>query len=56
MAEEVEVGFLVGVAVGVVGADAMAGEVAQGGVVGGGGEDIGPRPGPVSIVDEGFHS
>jgi hypothetical protein len=41
MAEEVEGGFLVGVAVGVVGAEAHAGEVGLGGVVEGGGEGIG---------------
>ena len=41
VAEEGEAGFLVGVAVGVVGADAVAGEVAEGGVVEGGGEGIG---------------
>ncbi len=41
VAEEVEVGFLVGVAVGVVGAEAHAGEVGLGGVVEGGGEGIG---------------
>ena len=44
MAEEVEGGFLVGVAVGVVGADAVAGEVAPGGGVEGAGEGIGPGP------------
>ena len=42
MAEEVEVGFLVGIGVGVVGAEALAGEVGLGGSVEGGGEDIGP--------------
>ncbi len=42
VAEEVEVGFLVGVAVGVVGAEAVAGEVGLGGGVEGGGESIGP--------------
>ena len=42
MAEEVEVGFLVGVGVDVVGAEAMAGEVGLGGGVEGGGEGIGP--------------
>ena len=42
VAEEVEVGFLVGVGVGVVGAEAVAGEVGLGGGVEGGGEDIGP--------------
>ena len=41
VAEEVEGGFLVGVAVGVVGAEAHAGEVGLGGVVEGGGEGIG---------------
>jgi len=41
VAEEVEVGFLVGVAVGVVGAQAHAGEMGLGGVVEGGGEGIG---------------
>ena len=40
VAEEVEVGFLVGVGVGVVGAEAHAGEVGLGGVVEGGGEGI----------------
>ena len=39
--EEVEGGFLVGVAVGVVGAEAVAGEVGLGGGVEGGGEGIG---------------
>ena len=38
VAEEVEVGFLVGVGVGVVGAEAVAGEVSLGGSVEGGGE------------------
>ena len=42
VAEEVEGGFLVGVAVGVVGAEANAGEVGLGGVVEGSGEGIGP--------------
>ena len=42
VAEEVEVGFLVGVGVGVVRAEAVAGEVGLGGVVEGGGEGIGP--------------
>ena len=42
VAEEVEGGFLVGVAVGVVGAEAHAGEVGLGGGVEGGGEGIGP--------------
>lgn len=42
VAEEVEGGFLVGVAVGVVGAKALAREVGPGGVVEGGGEGIGP--------------
>ena len=42
VAEEVEGGFLVGVAVGVVGAEAVAGEVGPGGGVEGGGEGIGP--------------
>ena len=42
MAEEVEVFLEVGVAVGVVRADAVAGEVDLGGVVEGGGEGIGP--------------
>lgn len=42
VAEEVEVGFLVGVGVGVVGAEAVAGEVGLGGGVEGGGEGIGP--------------
>ena len=41
VAEEVEGGFLVGVAVGVVGAEAHAGEVGLGGGVEGGGEGIG---------------
>lgn len=41
VAEEVKGGFLVGVAVGVVGAEAHAGEVGLGGVVKGGGEGIG---------------
>ena len=41
MAKEVEGGFLVGVAVGVVGAEAHAGEVGLGGVVEAGGEGIG---------------
>jgi len=40
VAEEVEGGFLVGVAVGVVGTEAHAGEVGLGGVVEGGGEGI----------------
>ena len=42
VAEEVEGGFLVGVAVGVVGAEAHAGKVGLGGGVEGGGEGIGP--------------
>lgn len=42
VAEEVEGGFLVGVAVGVVGAEEHAGEVGLGGGVEGGGEGIGP--------------
>ena len=42
VAEKVEVGFLVGVDVCVVGAEAMAREVDLGGVVEGGGEGIGP--------------
>jgi len=42
MAEEVEVFFEVGVAVGVVGAEAVAGEVDLGGLVEAGGEGIGP--------------
>ena len=42
VAEEVEVGFLVGVGVGVVGAEALAREVGLGGGVEGGGEGIGP--------------
>jgi len=42
VAEEVEVGFLVGVGIGVVGAEALAGEVGLGGGVEGGGEGIGP--------------
>ena len=42
MAEEVEVFLEVGVAVGVVRADAVAGEVGLGGGVEGGGEGIGP--------------
>ena len=42
VAEEVEVGFLVGVGVGVVGAETVAGEVDPGGGVEGGGEGIGP--------------
>ena len=41
VAEEVEGGFLVGVAVGVVGAEMHAGEMGLGGVVEGGGEGIG---------------
>lgn len=41
MAEEVEVFLEVGVGVGVVGAEALAGEVGLGGVVEGGGEGIG---------------
>ena len=41
MAEKLEVGFLVGVGVGVVGAEAVAGEVGPGGGVEGGGEGIG---------------
>ena len=41
VAEEVEVGFLVGVGVGVVGAEAVAGEVDLGGGVEGGGERAG---------------
>ena len=41
MAEEVEGGFLVGVAVGEVGAETHAGEVGLGGIVEGGGEGIG---------------
>lgn len=42
VAEEVEVFFEVGVAVGVVGAEAVAGEVDLGGLVEAGGEGIGP--------------
>ena len=42
VAEEVEVFLEVGVGVGVVGAEAVAGEVGLGGVVEGGGEGIGP--------------
>lgn len=42
VAEEGEAGFQVGVAVGVVGAEAVAGEVGLGGGVEGGGEGIGP--------------
>ena len=42
MAEEVEVFLEVGVAVGVVGAEALAGEVDLGGLVEAGGEGIGP--------------
>ena len=42
VAEEVEVGFLVGIGVGVVCAEAVAGEVGLGGGVEGGGEGIGP--------------
>lgn len=42
VAEEVEGGFLVGVGVGVVGAEALAGEVGLGGGVEGGSEGIGP--------------
>ena len=42
VAKEVEVGFLVGVGVGVVRAEAVAGEVGLGGGVEGGGEGIGP--------------
>ena len=42
VAEEVEVGLLVGIGVGVVGAETVAGEVGLGGVVEGGGEGIGP--------------
>lgn len=42
VAQEVEGGFLVGVAVGVVGAEAHAGEVGLGGGVEGDGEGIGP--------------
>jgi len=42
VAEEVEVGFEVGVAVGVVGAEALAGKVVAGCLVEGGGEGIGP--------------
>ena len=42
VAEEVEVGFLVGVGVGVVGAETVAGEMGPGGGVEGGGEGIGP--------------
>ena len=42
VAEEGEAGFQVGVAVGVVGAEAFAGEGGLGGVVEGGGEGIGP--------------
>lgn len=41
MAEDVEAAFDVGVAVGVVGAEAMAGEVTGGGLVKAGGEGVG---------------
>ncbi len=44
MAEEGEAGFQVGGGVGVVGADAVAGEVDPGGGVEGGGEGIGLNP------------
>ena len=44
MAEEGEAGFQVGGGVGVVGADAVAGEVDPGGGVEGAGEGIGPGP------------
>lgn len=44
VAEEVEVGFLVGVGVGVVRAESVAGEVGLGGGVEGAGEGIGPGP------------
>ena len=60
VAEEVEGGFLVGVAVGVVGAEAHAGEVGFGGVVEGGGEGIGTGGsgscvGAPAAGDEGVH-
>ncbi len=42
MAEEVEVFLEVGIGVGVVGAEAVAGEVGLGGGVEGGGDGIGP--------------
>ena len=44
MAEEGEAGFQVGGGVGVVGAEAVAGEVDPGGGVEGGGEGIGLNP------------